>query len=112
MGNKDVNNEIKPDIIPVNNRLFMVYGGIYRSVSLIVTNKVHISATDFASPGVYITQDVVSEKKAEISLRIKLENNHIYQQLLLNMSLHYFLSRTTVSELKTGSILKNCLIGK
>ncbi|MBE9509387.1 MAG: beta-galactosidase [Bacteroidetes bacterium] len=78
-----VNNELKPDIIPVNHRLFMVYGGIYRSVSLFVTNKVHISTTDFASPGVYITQDIVSQEKAEISLKIKLENSHILKQKVL-----------------------------
>ncbi|WP_202985255.1 glycoside hydrolase family 2 protein [Mucilaginibacter inviolabilis] len=68
-----VNNEERPDVIPINNKLFGVYGGIYRPVSLIVTNKINISTTDYASPGIYIKQDV-SAKKASISITAKVEN--------------------------------------
>ncbi|MEN8128160.1 MAG: glycoside hydrolase family 2 TIM barrel-domain containing protein [Planctomycetota bacterium] len=70
------NNQARPDIIPVNHQLFMVFGGIYRPVSLIVTDKIHITPRDYASPGVYIRQKDVSKKSALIDVKTKLENGH------------------------------------
>ncbi len=67
-------NAARPDVIPVNHNLFGVYGGIYRPVSLIVTEMCHIAVTDCASPGVYITQREVSRQSADIGVRVKLEN--------------------------------------
>lgn len=67
-------NTARPDVIPVNNVLFGVYGGIYRDVQLIVTEKVNIAVTDYASPGIYIRQNNVSNKSAEASVKVKVEN--------------------------------------
>ncbi|MBC9796547.1 beta galactosidase jelly roll domain-containing protein [Sinomicrobium sp. FJxs] len=69
-----VNNEARKDVLPINHFLFPIYGGIYRPVSLILTNKLNISVTDYASPGIYISQKNVSRKKADITVRAKLEN--------------------------------------
>ncbi|ANI88584.1 beta-galactosidase [Arachidicoccus ginsenosidimutans] len=69
-----VNNTPRKDIIPINNFLFPIYGGIYRPVSLIVTDKLNITTTDYASSGVYISQKNVSEKSADIDVKIKLDN--------------------------------------
>ena len=69
-----VSNEPRPDVIPVNNALFGVYGGIYRPVSLIITENVNIAVTDYASPGVYISQKNVDRKQAGVNIRVKLEN--------------------------------------
>ncbi len=68
------NNESREDVIPINHNLFGVYGGIYRSVSLIITNKVSFTNTDHASPGVYIRQQNVSSASADITVTAKLEN--------------------------------------
>lgn len=68
------NNEERKDVIPINNRLFGVYGGMYRSVSLILTDKINITTTDYASPGVYIDQDSVSDRLAIIRITAKIEN--------------------------------------
>ena len=68
------NNEENPAIIPTNHVLFPVYGGIYRPVSLIVTDPINIAVNDFASAGVYISQKNVSKKSADIKLKIKLDN--------------------------------------
>lgn len=68
------NNETREDIIPINHRLFGVYGGIYRPVKLIVTGKLNISASDYASPGIFIKQKNVSAAKADIQVITKLEN--------------------------------------
>jgi len=69
-----VNNKARKDVIPVNHFLFGIYGGIYRPVSLIVTNKLNISTTDYASPGIYLSQKNVSPKSAEVNLAVKIEN--------------------------------------
>lgn len=67
-------NTPRPDVIPINNTLFPVYGGIYRPVALIVTGKVNIAVTDYAGPGVYISQKNVSSRSADIEVRTKIDN--------------------------------------
>ncbi len=76
------NNKARKDVIPVNHFLFGIYGGIYRPVSLIVTNKVNITTTDDASPGVYISQKNVSAAVATIALELKVENKEQTAQAL------------------------------
>lgn len=41
------------DVIPLSGDFFM-FGGIYRNVSLIVTNSVHVDMLDFGGPGLYV----------------------------------------------------------
>lgn len=67
-------NASRPDVIPVNHTLFGVYGGIYRPVWLIETEGTNITVTDYASPGVYISQENVSAKSADITVKVKLDN--------------------------------------
>ena len=71
-----VDNASRSDVIPVNHNLFGVYGGIYRPVSLIITEKANITVTDHASSGIYITQKQVSKKSADIHVCTKLENKY------------------------------------
>ncbi|WP_121813068.1 glycoside hydrolase family 2 protein [Mucilaginibacter kameinonensis] len=91
-----VNNEERPDIIPINNKLFGVYGGIYRPASLIVTSKINVTTTDYASPGIYIKQDV-NNKKANISVTAKVENKERQVQQIT--------VKTTIRD-KSGIIIK------
>lgn len=72
-----VDNSASKQVIPVNHRLFGVYGGIYRPVWLVVTEKVNVSVTDNASPGVYIRQKEVSKAKADVEVTVKLENRNL-----------------------------------
>ncbi|MFV0554726.1 MAG: glycoside hydrolase family 2 protein [Mangrovibacterium sp.] len=67
-------NTMRPDVIPVNNVLFGVYGGIYRDIALITTDQINIAVDDYASPGLYISQENVSAKSANVQVRIKLDN--------------------------------------
>ncbi|MBD0825397.1 glycoside hydrolase family 2 protein [Aestuariibaculum marinum] len=91
------NNDARADVIPVNHFLFPIYGGIYRPVSLIVTNSVNITVTDYASPGVYITQDNVSKKNADIHVKVKLENKEsVFKTVVL---------RTVVND-RDGKVVK------
>lgn len=70
-------NKERPDVIPINHVLFGVYGGIYRPVWLIETEKTNITVTDNASPGVYITQKNVNSRGADVAVRVKLDNGNL-----------------------------------
>src|SRR5205814_1875920 len=63
-------NDIAPTVAD-----FTFFGGIYRGVSLLITNRVQIETLDYASPGVYLKQVRVSQAIADLSVTIKL-NNH------------------------------------
>ncbi|WP_103072544.1 glycoside hydrolase family 2 protein [Aquimarina sediminis] len=69
-----VNNIASKKIIPTDHFLFGIYGGIYRPASLIVTNKTNITASDYASSGIYITQRNVSKERADIKITTKIES--------------------------------------
>ena len=83
------NNEERPDIVPINHFLFMVFGGIYRPVDLIITNPIHITTTDFASSGIYINQENISKNQAKIIVQTKLDNNTDQKQkIVLKTTIH------------------------
>ena len=44
---------MRPEVISVNHVLFGGYGGIYRLVWMIITEKTHIAVTDHAASGVF-----------------------------------------------------------
>ncbi len=69
-----VDNSEDEDISPLFGD-YTFYGGIYRDVHLLITNDIHIDTLDFASPGVYITQNNVSKKKADIKVEAKIVND-------------------------------------
>ncbi|WP_410657403.1 glycoside hydrolase family 2 TIM barrel-domain containing protein [Amycolatopsis sp. lyj-112] len=51
---------------------FTMGGGLYRDVSLVVTDRVHVDMLDFGGPGVYLRQRVVAERRASIEVTTKL----------------------------------------
>ena len=68
-----VNNAEQLDVMPLVGD-FNFYGGLYRGVSLLVTDEACISPLDYASPGVYLTQKKISHELAEVEALIKLSN--------------------------------------
>lgn len=52
-----------------------VAGGIYRDVKLIAMDTAHVDPTDYASPGVYLTQSNVGASSATVSARTLLRNS-------------------------------------
>ena len=68
-----VNNELN-NSYPKDNFLFGIYGGIYRDVELIVTNKLHIGLCDHASNGVYIHTKSIKSDKAILKVLSQLKN--------------------------------------
>ncbi|MEI6820685.1 MAG: glycoside hydrolase family 2 TIM barrel-domain containing protein [Bacteroidota bacterium] len=83
-----VNNETNPALLPVENFLFTTFGGIYRPVSFITTEDVHITLLDNGASGVYIRQKDVSYDAATINISTKIENNtHFTKDLQLRTSI-------------------------
>ncbi len=68
-----VNNSETEDVLPLGGD-FNIYGGIYRPVQLIITEKVCITPLDFASPGVYLAQKSISKEIADIDVIVKISN--------------------------------------
>jgi beta-galactosidase len=62
-----VSNAFRTDVLPISGD-FNVYGGIHRPCHLIVTEQDCISPLFYASPGVLVHQDKVSEQQAEITV--------------------------------------------
>ena len=62
------------DLLPSGGRLYKVWGGLYRKVWLMATDRVHVDPTDFSSPGVYITPSSVSSTSANLAVQILLRN--------------------------------------
>ena len=68
-------NAYRTDVAPLAGD-FNMYGGIIRPVSLIVTGEDCISPLDYASSGVYVHQDKISEKQADITIETMLSLNN------------------------------------
>jgi beta-galactosidase len=68
-----VNNEDN-EILP-HSADYTFFGGIYRGVTLLVTDALQIETMDHASPGVYLEQKSVSAERAEVRVRVKLANH-------------------------------------
>ncbi len=54
---------------------FTMDGGLYREASLIVTDPVHITVTDYASPGLFISQEKVTNELARLQVKTVLRND-------------------------------------
>ena len=53
---------------------FTKQGGIYRGVYLIDASPLHIDLMDYGSSGVYITPENITERSADINIRVRLAN--------------------------------------
>lgn len=69
-----VTNAVARDVPPLYAD-FTFCGGLYRGASLTITDPVHISMMDFASPGVYLTQRQVSKESATVIATTKITND-------------------------------------
>ena len=68
-----VNNAPQMDVLPTAGNLNS-YGGLFRSVELIVTDPVHVALTDFGSDGVYINQKKVTDEEVVGEAMVKVAN--------------------------------------
>lgn len=70
-----VNNKFNPFIPPLSAD-FSFYGGIYRDVNLIVTEKLHFDLSNHGSKGVFVNISDVSDKSASVVIKTKLINSY------------------------------------
>jgi beta-galactosidase len=69
-----VNNAPNPDIAPLSAD-FTFFGGIYRNVSLLVTDPLAVCTLDNAGPGIYLRQRSLSAASATVDVTSKVWNN-------------------------------------
>jgi beta-galactosidase len=61
-------------VIPLSGDFF-VFGGIYRKVSLVVTDPVHVDMLDYGSPGVYVRTASIRPEAATVEISGRLVND-------------------------------------
>ncbi len=94
--------------IPPLSADFTFFGGIYRDVNLIITDKNHISTTDSGSSGVYITTPKVNDNEATVEIKTLVKNENTFDQklkvenIILSPKGETLLSKSVVLKLKAG----------
>ena len=68
-----VDDRLNQDVAPIE--LSLLYGGIYRNVSLLVTGPIDITPLDNASPGVFLTQLGVQPELATVRVLTEINSN-------------------------------------
>ncbi len=69
----EADNSHDPDVPPLSAD-YTFFGGIYRDVSLLLTDAVHVDPTDRASSGVYLSTPEVSAAQAAVTVRTRVAN--------------------------------------
>jgi len=62
------------NVIPLSGDFF-VFGGIYRNVSLVVTDPVHVDMLDYGGPGVYARATSITPEMAVVQVTSRLAND-------------------------------------
>lgn len=68
-----VNNEVDENVAPLSAD-FTFFGGLYRQARLIATDATHIDTLNYASSGVFWSQNKISKQRAELTVNSKLVN--------------------------------------
>jgi beta-galactosidase len=66
--------------VPTLQADFTFYGGIYRDVFLVATEKAHFNVEDHASNGIVIRTPTVSAEQAELDVDVQLKNSGLADQ--------------------------------
>jgi beta-galactosidase len=70
----NVSNEPNYKRIPINDKLFNHYGGIYRPVQIFSTPKCNISPTFHAASGLFVEVKEINQSEAKIEIRTHVSN--------------------------------------
>ena len=80
---------------------FNQYGGICRKVHVVVTEPVHMTLLDYASPGVYLTPTNVSASSANLEVKVLVRNTEASTQSVTVRARIYDASDVLVDTLQT-----------
>ncbi|WP_442678804.1 glycoside hydrolase family 2 TIM barrel-domain containing protein [Sphingomonas sp. ASY06-1R] len=67
------------DVLPLAGDFF-VHGGLYRPVSLIGTDAVHIDMLDDGGSGIYAVTRAITPGNAQVDVRVRVRNDHARKQ--------------------------------
>lgn len=102
-----VNNEDNPEFLPgkpLKDLDFNYYGGIYRNVYLITTDKLYITdavnADKKASGGIYVNFNDINKSSASGIVQVHLKNEYVVEK---NVSLKYILTNNEGEKLEFKS---------
>jgi len=99
-----VTNRFNEDIAPLTAD-FTFFGGIYRNVNLLITDKVHFSNKDDGSNGVYLNTPLVSNEKGVLKLKaLMLNSSSQLRKLQLNTAIYDARGRQVSSLVSTVNI--------
>lgn len=90
-----VNNARQADVAPLSAD-FTFFGGIYRSVHLLVTDNLHVRCMDYGASGVYLKQTDVSADSADLQVTAKIWNNNTTAR---NVTIHAVLTDADSSQI-------------
>ncbi|MGR4866076.1 glycoside hydrolase family 2 TIM barrel-domain containing protein [Caulobacter sp. LARHSG274] len=93
------------DILPLGGDFF-VHGGLYRSVSLVATNKVHFDMLDLGGPGVYAQTTAIDGGKATVAVRARLRNDGARRERLTLVTALVDAAGAVAAEARSPVILK------
>jgi beta-galactosidase len=68
-----VDNSHNRDVTPLGGD-FTLFGGLYRPVSLIETDAVHVDLMDHGGPGLYVSAPEIGADAARLSIRVRIAN--------------------------------------
>lgn len=68
------------DVLPLAGDFF-VHGGLYRPVSLIATDPVHVDLLDSGGSGVFASTRSIAADRAEVDVRVRLRNDGARRQV-------------------------------
>jgi beta-galactosidase len=99
-----VSNAQPTDVAPLNAD-FTFFGGLYRDVHLLVTDKVHIDTEDYGSEGVYLETSNVSAASANLRARVRVRNNDVTAQDVTVTMFVVHADRTIAAKLSTSAMV-------
>lgn len=70
-----VDNAEATDIAPLGGADFTYFGGLYRGVRLILTDRLHVDALDHGGPGVTVRQSRVTRASADVDIEALVRND-------------------------------------
>ncbi|WP_158542117.1 glycoside hydrolase family 2 TIM barrel-domain containing protein [Pedobacter chinensis] len=100
------NNRFNEDIPPLTAD-FTFFGGMYRNVTLLITNSVHFSQHENGSSGVFITTPQVSAETADVNINSYIENTStLARKLQINTTIFNSKGEEVASQTATLSLNK------
>jgi beta-galactosidase len=77
---------------------FTFFGGVYRDVNLVVTEKVHFNIEEYAANGVFVTTPHVSDERGDVNLKLRIKNDDLKPRMVSLRTEVYSPDQKLVSE--------------